>query len=301
VTLSITTGTGTSGATLTCTTNPQNATSGVDTFVGCKIDKAGNNYQLHATDGSLTAADSSAFNITVGTATQFLVTPSTSTPNAGSSFTVTLTAKDAGGNTVTSYTGSHTITWSAATTSPAGNAPSYPTGTVTFSSGVSTTTLNATLFAAGSNTLTASATSPTVTGSATITVNALAASNLAWTSTSNTSGILSGICYFTCAYTGAGGSGTTFKAKISLTDLYGNLVVNSGSAFTVTVAKSAGTFTGSATVTIPNNGSQSNSGGDGTVAGEITFTSRSGNWTTDTLSMTNTGSVATNASASFSK
>ena len=35
--LAITAGTGTTGATLTCTANPKNATAGVDAFAGCKI------------------------------------------------------------------------------------------------------------------------------------------------------------------------------------------------------------------------------------------------------------------------
>ena len=249
----------------------------------------------------MTAADSSAFDVTVGTASQFLVTPTTSTPNAGSQFSVTLMAEDAGGNTVTTYTGNHTIAWGGAFTSPAGNAPSYPATTASFTTGVSTTTLIATLYAAGSNPLIASATVPSVTGSALINVSALAASRLAWTSVTNSAGTLSGVCSFTCTYTGVSGSGTTFSAKISLTDVYGNPVNNSGSAFNVTVTMSLGTFTGSAIVTIPSGVSQSNSGGDGIVAGEITFVSRTGNWTTDTLSMTNSGGISNNASASFSK
>ena len=70
---------------------------------------------------------------------------------------------------------------------------------------------------------------------------------------------------------------------------------------TVTVTKSAGTFTGSPTVTIPATGpAVSNSAGDGTVAGEITVNSRTGNWSTDTVNTTNTGSY-TNATASFTK
>jgi hypothetical protein len=92
---------------------------------------------------------------------------------AGSAFnTVTLTAQDLYNNTATSYAnGNHAITWSGASTSPGGNAPSYPTSTVSFTNGVSTTTLSATLFAAGSNSLTATASSPSLTGTATIFVN----------------------------------------------------------------------------------------------------------------------------------
>ena len=64
VTLSITSGTGTSGAVLTCTTNPLAAASGIATFAGCKINLAGNGYTLRATATGLTLATSNAFNIT---------------------------------------------------------------------------------------------------------------------------------------------------------------------------------------------------------------------------------------------
>jgi hypothetical protein len=66
VTLAITSGTPTSGGpgTLTCSGGAGKAASaGVATFAGCSINTAGANYKLHATDGSLTVADSSAFNV----------------------------------------------------------------------------------------------------------------------------------------------------------------------------------------------------------------------------------------------
>lgn len=62
VTLSI--ATGTSGAVLTCTTNPLAAASGIATFAGCKINLAGNGYTLRAIATGLTLATSNAFNIT---------------------------------------------------------------------------------------------------------------------------------------------------------------------------------------------------------------------------------------------
>jgi hypothetical protein len=61
--LAITGGTGTTGATLTCTANPKNATAGVDAFAGCRINLAGTGYTLTATSTGLTSAISSAFNI----------------------------------------------------------------------------------------------------------------------------------------------------------------------------------------------------------------------------------------------
>jgi hypothetical protein len=119
-----------------------------------------------ATTGTATISVNSA------AADHFKVTaPASAT--AGTAFnTVTLTAQDLYNNTATGYAnGNHTITWSGASTSPGGNAPSYPTSTVSFTNGVSTTTLSATLFAAGSNNLTATASSPSLTGTATISVN----------------------------------------------------------------------------------------------------------------------------------
>jgi hypothetical protein len=64
VTLTIKPGTPTSGGPGALTGCSQSESSGVITFSGCKITTVGTGYQLHATDGSLTAADSTAFNIT---------------------------------------------------------------------------------------------------------------------------------------------------------------------------------------------------------------------------------------------
>lgn len=60
VNLTITPGTGTSGASLSGCTQSEN--SGVITFSGCTIDKSGEGYTLTATDGSLTAV-STAFDV----------------------------------------------------------------------------------------------------------------------------------------------------------------------------------------------------------------------------------------------
>ncbi len=58
---------------------PKSAASGVATFSGCQITKTGTGYVLHATDGALTAADGTAFNITAGAAAKVAITP---TPRA---------------------------------------------------------------------------------------------------------------------------------------------------------------------------------------------------------------------------
>ncbi len=54
VSLAITSGTGTSGAALTCTSNAPNAVAGVATFSGCAINLSGSNYTLKATQASFT-------------------------------------------------------------------------------------------------------------------------------------------------------------------------------------------------------------------------------------------------------
>src|SRR5580704_3391403 len=64
VTLAITAGTGSSGAQLSCASNPLNASSGVAAFNNCAISKAGTGYTLTATDGTLTAAISTSLNVT---------------------------------------------------------------------------------------------------------------------------------------------------------------------------------------------------------------------------------------------
>jgi hypothetical protein len=111
VALAITSGTGTAGATLTCTTNPLAASSGVATFAGCKIDKAGNNYTLTATSSGLTSAISTAFNITPGPPTQlaFIVQPSNVIAGAAISPAVQVAIEDAQGNTVTAAANPITI------------------------------------------------------------------------------------------------------------------------------------------------------------------------------------------------
>ena len=61
ITLAVTPGTG--SGTLSCTTNPLNATNGVAIFAGCKINAAGTGYTLRATSPGLTSIDSDPLNI----------------------------------------------------------------------------------------------------------------------------------------------------------------------------------------------------------------------------------------------
>ena len=62
-------------------------------------------------------------NVTVGETTKFTISGSTATPAAGGAVNLTITAKDVNNSTVTTYTGSHNLVFSGASSSPAGNAP----------------------------------------------------------------------------------------------------------------------------------------------------------------------------------
>lgn len=62
-------------------------------------------------------------NVTIGETTKFTISGSTTTPAAGGSVNLTITAKDANDSTVTTYTGSHSLVFSGASSSPANNAP----------------------------------------------------------------------------------------------------------------------------------------------------------------------------------
>lgn len=268
---------------------------------------------------SITLTDAQSTTVTVaqgsikGASTEFTVKPAAAvasfslptpgTQAAGKAFEEAMTALDSFGNTATSYTGSKTIAFSGPSSSPSGEAAKYPSS-VTFGEGVGKASI--TLTDAQSTALTAK--EGTISGSsASFTVKAGTATNLAWnsSSSSNPLGKLTGPCLFTCVYKAIEGEGTTFKAKVAVTDSLGNVESAIGTGVTVTVSKTDekgnSKFTGSEKVTIPATGEAiSNSGGDGSVAGEITFVTEKGSWKENTLGMTNTGTY-TNATAAFSK
>ncbi|MGD0539347.1 MAG: hypothetical protein ABSC03_17075, partial [Verrucomicrobiota bacterium] len=110
--------------------------------------------QLTASSSSptLTAAATGGaapiFSPTAATQSAFRITAASSTPTAGAADQLTITAVDQYQNTVTSYTGSHSLTFSGLASSPGGTAPTVTTsggtatalGTataITFTSGVS--------------------------------------------------------------------------------------------------------------------------------------------------------------------
>ena len=114
VLLAITTGTDTSGAVLGGTLT-QAAVNGVATFANLTANKVGAGYRLTATANGLTSATSDTFSVKPGpvsTATS-LVTVSASSVQSGATATLTLQAKDASGNNLT--TGGLTVAFTAST------------------------------------------------------------------------------------------------------------------------------------------------------------------------------------------
>jgi hypothetical protein len=111
ITLAITGGTGTASATLTCTTDPLAASSGVAKFAGCQIDRSGNGYTLTATATGLPSATSAAFNVTAGPPAKLAFTVQPSNVIVGASVTpaVQVAIEDAEGNMVTTATNAVTI------------------------------------------------------------------------------------------------------------------------------------------------------------------------------------------------
>jgi hypothetical protein len=84
---------------------------------------------ITATEGSLTTPTPLTLTVTA-VATAFTLTAATNTPALGAQDNLTITVTDGYGTVITSYTGSHSLTFSGASNSPGGNVP-----TVTNSSG----------------------------------------------------------------------------------------------------------------------------------------------------------------------
>jgi hypothetical protein len=240
-----------------------------------------------------------------GPASELVLGAATTTPTAGATDNLTITAKDAQGNTATSYTGSHNLTFG-----PVADSPSGAHATVTNSTGTQTNfgTATAISFSEGVATVSsgkngamvlvkAGSTSVTVTdGSITngsglaITVSPGSATNIAWSNATST-GSLSTPCLFTCTGTGLGNTGN-FKANVSITDSSGNKVSALGSGHAVTVTAPSGTITGG-TLTIASSGTAESTT-------QFTYTPNKTGAVTLT-GATTSGTVYTSATASMTR
>ncbi|MFZ2514888.1 MAG: hypothetical protein WAW82_04405, partial [Candidatus Lutibacillus vidarii] len=100
VTLSITSGTGTGAAQLSCTHNPVPASSGLASFAGCAIDKTGSGYTLTATSPTLTSATSGTVDVTLGSVSDLAFSTSPGGGPGGAVFATqpVVSVTDSGGN-----------------------------------------------------------------------------------------------------------------------------------------------------------------------------------------------------------
>jgi hypothetical protein len=242
LTLSITTGTPNSGGPGALSGCSQTETNGVVTFSGCSINTAGTGYKLTASaGGQITTATSNAFNVAVGAASQLVLKPASTTPTAGAADNLTITAADAGGNPITSYTGTHNLTFSGASNAPDGTPPTvadssgtaqrFGTGiAINFSNGVATVSGSSNgvmkLYNAGSASIVVSDGTLTNGTGLAVTVSAAAASKLAFTQ--QPSGSSGGVAFAT-------------QPKVAVQDQYANTVTNNGSKVTLAITSGTGT------------------------------------------------------------
>ena len=155
-------------------------TEGVGTASAIKLFDA-QSTTLKAKEGS-TEGTSGSFTVKAAATTKKFTVPTPSEQTAGAAFNVTLTAIDEWGNKATGYTGAKTLVWSGPSSSPSGQAPSYPSTatTVIFTAGEGTATL-LTLYDAQSTTLKATEGSSVEGTSAAFTVKAGTATTLSFT------------------------------------------------------------------------------------------------------------------------
>jgi Invasin, domain 3 len=252
-TVAVAIGTNAGGGTLAGTTSVT-AVAGVATFSTLSINKPGTGYTLTAADPfqtGLTGATSAAFDIVLGTATQLVFSVQPTNTTAGSVITpaVQVSAKDAAGNVVASFTGAVTVALGA---NPGGGTLSGTT-TVTAVNGVATfSTLSINKSATG-YTLTAATTGLTGATSAPFNITLGTATHLAFTvQPTNT----------------AAGAAISPAVQVTALDASGS---------------TATTFTGSMTVALGANP------GSGTLAGTTTVTAVNGVATFSTLSINKVG------------
>jgi hypothetical protein len=140
VALTITTGTGASGASLACASTTVSASYGIASFSGCSIVKAGTAYKLTAAHASTTAGTSTAFDVVPGapTTAQFTQAPGSGTlVNIPLSPQPMVTLLDANGNIATNYVTPVTLSLTSVS-GPGGASLSCTTNPVPPSSGVAT-------------------------------------------------------------------------------------------------------------------------------------------------------------------
>jgi hypothetical protein len=246
--------------------------------------------------------------VTSGAATHFTLVAASTTPTVAVADNLTITALDAEERTVTSYTGSHSITFTGAQKSPGGTAPTVANSSggatafgsataLNFNSGVAAVSSSSNgvmkLYDAGGTSISAGDGTISTATPLAVTVAATTATRLAFSDVDLSQGVASEPCLFTCTVTGLGNSGT-IKAGISVTDAYGNTVSGVGTGHTVAVTTSAGTISGGS-LTIGSTGLAESTT-------EFTFTAQSSGAFTDKITAAKSaGTSYTSATLEASK
>ena len=274
ITLAINSGPGVSGFSCT-TTFPLAATSGIASFTGCKIGGLVGTYTLKAT-GPLTTGTSGNVPITVpGPASVLVFTTQPSGATAGAVWTnePAVSVQDGFGNTVTTATGS--VTMSILAGGPQGTFTSG-TASVPVSSGVAAFT-NLVVNTAGSYTLTATPVSIAGTSpinSVAFTVNPAGENKLA----------------ITAPPTGTITAGGTVSVGITVEDAFNNTITTgTGSTDTISVALNSGSFAAGTTSVAAANGIANFSGLQINTAGTYTITAS--DTTNGTVTNANTNQI----------
>jgi hypothetical protein len=261
---------------------------------------------ITVSDGALSGALATT---TATTATKLILAAASTVPAPAVADNLTITAQDAYENTVTTYTGAKNLTFSGAAASPNGTTPTVAnsSGTATnfgvataisFTSGIATvsSTKNGVMKLYRAESANVSVSDGTISSAPiAITVSPLAASRWGFTSVSLSAGSLGANCVFACTVTSLGNSGTV-KAKIAVTDTYGNTVsaLGAGHSAKVTVTTGSGTISGSP-LAIPATGAAES-------ATTFTFTSKSNGAFTETITAAfQEGTAYTTATLTASK
>jgi hypothetical protein len=265
---------------------------------------------VKVTEGAIASA-TVTITASAAAAASLKVAAASTVPVAGATDSLTTTALDPYGNTATTYTGSHNITYSGPEASPSGTAATVlnSAGTainigsataLTFTSGVATvvSSKNNVFKAAKAGATTLAATDGAISTASAIalTVGTGTAARYAWSAPTISAGTLGSPCLFTCTVTTLGNAGT-FTAKVMVTDSLGNEVSNLGTANTVAVTA---TGTTGSTVT----GSPLTIATTGLAESTATFTwtsPASGTFTNTITAAKSVGTAYTSATATATK
>ncbi len=264
---------------------------------------------LKVSDGTFTSA---VITVTVAAApaVKLSLSAASTTPTAGASDSLTTTALDTYGNTATAYTGARNITFSGATASPSGAAPTVANssgtavafGTATainFTSGVATvvsSTKNGVMKLNKVETAGVTATDGSISTSSGLAITVLigAAAKLYLTHVTVSAGSIGAGCFFTCAITGLGNSGTV-KANVAVTDSVGNPISALGTGHAVKITATAGSTVVGTPLALPSTGLAE-------TATQFTYTSKSSGTFSDTITAaTSEGTTYTSATATASR